>query len=85
MSDMSDIVKSRSTEQLVLDAIFHIELFRKKSTTIEEVCNIIASQETGLSKEDAVEMITQMHKEGVLYIKRCEAVKSSKGKNVEGE
>ena len=96
---MSDTVNSRSTEQLILDAICHIERFRKKRTTIEEICNIIVSQETGLSKEDAVEMITQMHKEGVLYIKSYEAgpasykvnkhkkglVKSSKGRNLEAK
>ena len=92
---MSDTVNSRSTEKLILAAIYHIERCRKKRTTIEEIFNIIVSQETGLCKEDAVEMITQMHKEGVLYIQSYEAgpasykvnkdktglVKSSKGKH----
>ena len=57
------------------------------------------SQETDLSKKDAIEMISQLHKEGVLYIKRYESGhssykvkkdsdelnKSNRGKNVEGE
>ena len=96
---MSDTIKNRSTEQLILDAIYYIENFRKKRTTIEHICNIIVSHETGLSKEDAVEMISQLHKEGILYIKRYESGpasykvkkdseefnKANKGKNVEGE
>ena len=69
---MSDTVKNPSTEQLILDAIYHIEKYRKKRTDIEQICNIIVCQETGLSKKDAFEIISQLHKEGVLNIKMHE-------------
>ena len=92
-------MKIPSIESQIYDAIEHIEKKSKKRTDLERICKFVVNENSGLSKHDAVETLSRMHKDGLLKLKQyddgpasykinksCkETNKSCEGNKVQGE
>ena len=88
-----------SIESQIYDAIEHIEKKSKKRTDLERICKFIVNKNSGLSKHDAVEILSRMHKDGLLKLNQYddgpasykinknvkETNKSCEGNKVQGE
>ena len=66
---MSKKGKIQSIENEILAAIDFIEKKMKKRTDLERICKLVVSDQNGLSKEDIVNVVSQMHKDEKLKLK----------------
>ena len=62
--------KTPSIENQILATIKYIEDKKKKRTDLERISKVIMNKNNGLSKDDIVNTVLKMHKEGILRIKR---------------
>ena len=68
-SEMDRPVEISSIERLIYDAIEHNEKKSKKRTDLERICKFVVNENSGLSKHNAVDILSRMHKDGLLKLK----------------